>query len=296
MDPLAVARLAPLMAETEGRSDLAIGLIDGPVASAHPGLADARLHHADGAHCAGTASLGTASLGTASPGTASLACRHGTFVAGMLVARRDSDTAGLCPGCTLLVRPIFHDAAATRGHLPSATPEALAQAILDCVRAGARLINLSAALHRPALGDAPVLRQALDHAAAQGIIVVAAAGNLAMLGGSAITAHPWVIPVVACDQAGQPLAQGTLGGAIGRQGLTAPGDRIAGLDAAGGTMQLSGTSAAAPFVTGAIALLWSAFPDASAARVRGAVAGRAPRRSVVPPLLDGAAALRALRP
>ena len=216
-------------------------------------------------------------------------------MAGILAAGRNSDTPGLCPGCTLLVRPIFNDASPLSGALPSATPEELARAMLDCAQAGARLINLSAALHRPALSDVPVLRQALDHAARQGIIVVAAAGNQAILGGSAITAHPWVIPVVACDQAGRPLAQGTLGGAIGRQGLAAPGDRIAGLDAAGGTMRLSGTSAAAPFVTGAIALLWSAYPRASAARVRSAVAGRRPRRSVVPPLLDGAAALQALR-
>lgn len=280
MDPLAVARLAALMAETEGRSDLAIGLIDGPVASAHPALVGATLRHAAEADCNGTESL---------------ACRHGTFVAGILAASRTSDTPGLCPACTLLVRPIFTDSSVPSGALPSATPDELARAILDCARSGARLINLSAALPRADLGYAPALRQALDHTARQGIIVVAAAGNQAMLAGSAITAHPWVIPVVACDQAGHPLAHGTLGGAIGRQGLAAPGDRIAGLDAAGGTMRLSGTSAAAPFVTGTIALLWSVHPDASAARLRGAVAGRGPRRSVVPPLLDGAAALRALR-
>lgn len=280
MDPLAVARLAPLMAETEGRPDLAIGLIDGPVASAHPALGGATVRHAAGAPC---------------DRGASLACRHGTFVAGILAASRTSDTPGLCPGCTLLVRPIFNDASAPSGALPSATPEELARAILDCARAGARLINLSAALQRPDLATTPALRQALDHAARQGIIVVAAAGNQAMLGGSAITAHPWVIPVVACDQAGHKLAQGTLGGAIGRQGLAAPGHRIAGLDAAGGTMRLSGTSAAAPFVTGTIALLWSVHPEASAARLRGAMAGSRPRRSVVPPLLDAAAALRALR-
>jgi subtilisin family serine protease len=49
-----------------------------------------------------------------------------------------------------------------------------------------------------------------------------------------------------------------------------------------------GTSAAAPFVTGTIALLWSAFPGASAAAVKLAVTQpRGTRRvSVVPPLLN----------
>ena len=49
-----------------------------------------------------------------------------------------------------------------------------------------------------------------------------------------------------------------------------------------------GTSAAAPMVTGTIALLWALFPDASAAEIRWAVTAARPsdRRRVVPPLLD----------
>jgi len=38
------------------------------------------------------------------------ACSHGTLVAGVLSARRDSLHPGICPGCTLVVRPIFSDA------------------------------------------------------------------------------------------------------------------------------------------------------------------------------------------
>ena len=57
----------------------------------------------------------------------------------------------------------------------------------------------------------------------------------------------------------------------------------------GKPLTLGGTSAAAPFVTGAIALLWSEFPAASAAEVKFArdPGVRCPRRTtVVPPLLD----------
>jgi subtilisin family serine protease len=50
----------------------------------------------------------------------------------------------------------------------------------------------------------------------------------------------------------------------------------------------AGTSIAAPFVTGAAALLWSAFPAATAVQVKHALLASAPgrRRTLAPPLLD----------
>jgi hypothetical protein len=32
---------------------------------------------------------------------------HGTFVTGMLFARRNSVAPAICPNCTLILRPIF---------------------------------------------------------------------------------------------------------------------------------------------------------------------------------------------
>ena len=107
------------------------------------------------------------------------------------------------------------------------------------------------------------------------MIVVAAAGNQGTLGRSAITRHPWVIPVVACDGRGRPMADSNLGGSIGRRGLSAPGDAITSLGADGESLTLGGTSVAAPFVTGATALLWSVFPSASAAEIQWASRGAA---------------------
>jgi len=175
--------------------------------------------------------------------------------------------------------------------MPSATPNELAAAIIECIDAGVRVINLSLALAQPSTNGELSLAEALSRAVRSGVIVVAAAGNQGTMGSSTITQHPWVIPVVACDMRGRPTNESNLGSSIGRRGLSAPGEGITSLGAAGQSLTLGGTSVAAPFVTGAIALLWSAFPSATAAQIKFAIAASTSRRaSVVPPLLDAAAA------
>jgi len=126
--------------------------------------------------------------------------------------------------------------------------------------------------------------------------VVVAAGNQGIVGSSVITRHPWVIPVIACDSSGRPVNQTNLGSSIGRRGLGAPGDNVTSLGAEGNSIAFGGTSAAAPFVTGSIALLWSEFTVATAAEVKLAMTqAYAPRRAtVVPPLLDAWAAYQTL--
>ncbi|HEX6737309.1 MAG TPA: S8 family serine peptidase, partial [Vicinamibacteria bacterium] len=222
---------------------------------------------------------------------------HGTFVAGILSARRGAMAPAICPGCTLLSRPLFRDGGPRGYGAPSATPRALAEAVRDCIDAGARVVNISAAVAGTAIQAEPVLQGALDGAARRDVIVVAAAGNRRSVGGTVVTSHPWVIPVMGYDGRGRPLGHTNLGGAIGRRGLGGPGDRVLSLGADGGPLTMSGSSAAAPFVTGAIALLWSEAPRASATQVKLAVTGAStPRRAtVVPPLLDAWAAYRAMK-
>jgi subtilisin family serine protease len=172
--------------------------------------------------------------------------------------------------------------------LPSATPGELAKAIVECIEGGARVLNLSAAFAQPSSRGERELEEALDYAAQLGIIVVAAAGNQGTIGSSGITRHPWVIPVAACDLRGRPVGQTNLGSSVGRRGLLAPGEGVTSLSAEGAPRTLGGTSVAAPFVTGTIALLWLMFPRASAAEVKHAVTSAYGRRriTVVPPLLD----------
>jgi subtilisin family serine protease len=258
--------------------------MDGPVAVNHPDLAAESVR--------GIA--GEPSAGCAHPGSA--ACTHGTFTAGVLSAKRGSQAPAICPGCALLVRPIFKEGAAENGTMPSATPAGLAKAIVECIEAGARVLNLSAAFARPSLGGERELEEALDYAARLGVVVVAAAGNQGTLGSSVITRHPWVIPVAACDLRSRPVGQSNLGSSVGRRGLMAPGEGVTSLGAEGTPLSLGGTSVAAPFVTGTIALLWSIFPRASAAEVKHAVTmgahGR--RTTVVPPLLDAGASYQTM--
>ncbi|MEN3330093.1 MAG: hypothetical protein V7638_4900 [Acidobacteriota bacterium] len=284
LDPLDLVKLAPLMRIASGRTTTRVALIDGPVATTHPELSGTKIIELSG-KIGGTCQRAT-----------SLACMHGTFVAGILSAKRGSGAPAICPDCTLIVRPIFPETTSANGQMPSATPEELASAIIECIDAGAHVINLSAALANPSAKGERRLEEALSYCARRSVIVVAAAGNQAAVGSSAITQHPWVIPVIASDRRGRPISYSNLGSSIGRQGLSAPGERITSLAINGPAPAFGGTSAAAPFVTGAIALLLSVFPSVTAAAVKLAIttAAGARRTTVVPPLLNAWAAYQAL--
>ena len=283
INPLKQVMLPQLMAISDGSEEVVIGLIDGPVDAGHPGLGGARLRQL------ASAPNYPCSL------VSSSACRHGTFVAGMLCASRQFLPSAIAPGCTLLIRPIFNARGNDAGGIPNAEPEALARAIADCVRAGAAVLNLSISLADASRNAENAVSQALNYAASAGVLVVAAAGNDGAIYSSAITHHPWVVPVTACGRMGIPLGTSNLSPSLGRRGLLAPGDRITSLCPNGQTMALSGTSFAVPFVTGSIALLWSAFPGASAAEVRTAVALPTVRRAaIVPPMLNASAAYQKL--
>jgi subtilisin family serine protease len=134
-DAVALVTLDALIKLSAGRPEIAIGLIDGPVMPDHPDLATAQIH-----------SIGGTGDGTCHLGAS---CAHGTFVAGILAARRGSAAPAICPGCTLLLWRIFAESGHGTVRLPSATPDALAAAVIECVDAGARFINIGAALAQP---------------------------------------------------------------------------------------------------------------------------------------------------
>ena len=276
MNPLDLVKLTALMEIASGRAETIIGLIDGPVAKNHPDLLGDKIRDVLGkgnSQCTQTNGL---------------ACSHGTFVAGILCGKRGSIAPAICPNCTLLVRPIFAETTVDSLQMPSTTPEEVARGIFECIEAGAKVLNLSVAFVQPSSQGQQELEEVLDYAAKQGVITVAAAGNQGTLGSSAITRHPGVIPVVACDLQGLPMSQSNFGSSIGRRGLSAPGENITSLGVEGNPLTLGGTSAAAPFVTGTTALLWSEFPPASVAEIKLAItqAYKPKRVKLIPPLLN----------
>jgi subtilisin family serine protease len=214
----------------------------------------------------------------------------------MLAGKRGSDAPSVCPGCTLLVRPLFSEQTETNGNAPAVHADLLASAIVEAVDAGANVINLSAALGQSSGRAERRLRAALDYAGRHGAVTVAATGNSGTVGGSVIVSHPWVIPVAACDLQGRPVASSNFGASTGRNGLLAPGVQIRSLASGGSSVAFSGTSVSAPFVTGTVALLLSEFPDASPSQVKLALtqpaAGR--RLTIVPQLLNAHAAFNVL--
>jgi subtilisin family serine protease len=282
-NPLDVVRLTPLMDLSSGRPEIMIGLVDGPVDKTHPDLVQERIRELPG------------TPGGRCVDASSAACSHGTFVAGMFSAKRGGAAAAICPDCTLVVRPIFPEQSSGEVLMPSATPDELAFAIVDCVKAGVRVLNLSSALTQPSIRGERKLEDALAYAMQSRVIVVAAAGNQGSIGSSAITRHPAVLTVTACETQGRPLSYSNLGHSIGRRGLSAPAHAIAGLAPRGKVVMSSGTSTAAPFVAGAVALVWSLLPGAYASQIKLAITKAHARRraSVVPPLLDAWATYRA---
>jgi subtilisin family serine protease len=268
------------MQVTSGSPQVKVGLIDGPIAN-----------HEDFSHAnmvPGGGGMGRAGCQRSD----SAACLHGTFVASILFASRDSPVCGISPDCALLLCPIFQEAGFGDHSPPSASPSDLAAAIVECVDWDARILNLSVGISQPSMRQEREIEASLRYAASKNVLVVVAAGNQGTIGSSAITRHPSVISVAACDARGVPLGLSNLASSIGRQGLLAPGTDVSGFDPLGATVLSGGTSIAAPFVTGAIALMWSAAPNASAASVRLAIRSRAvgERASIVPPLLDAWAA------
>jgi membrane-anchored mycosin MYCP len=246
---------------------------------------------------------------------------HGTAVAGIVAAAPGADdgVSGVAPGARILAVRADSAWSSAAGAAEAGDEATLARAVrAAAARPGVGVLTLAVAACRPAAalvgGTDPALgalRAALHDAAARGIVVVAAAGNVGPACPAndpaqvrervtTVPAPGWfdddVLTVGALDAAGHPDPASLAGPWVD---LAAPGDVPAALDARSGGLTadltlpgsapgpVTGTSFAAARVAGAAALLRARFPTlpageivarlvGTAAPVPGAGAGRDP--------------------
>ncbi len=236
---------------------------------------------------------------------------HGTLVAGIIGAAPDPTTGfvGVAPDARILsirqssatVSTVAPDGSRTSS---GGNVDTLAESILHAARLGADVINISEAACVPA-DVAPSalagLRAAVRFAVDNDAVVVAAAGNA---GSGSCTQGPsgestgqvvapaWfgddVLSVGYTRRDGLPAPQSLRGPWVS---LSAPGSEIVSLDPAGtgvvdtvvpigstAPIGVEGTSFAAPYVSGVVALVRARYPGLDARQVMARVVSSATRR------------------
>lgn len=236
---LAKLRLPEAHALSVG-ADVTVAVIDSGVDAAHPELAGAvagsfdALNSKDGPHA------------------------HGTGIAGVIAAH--ARLLGTAPSARLLAIRAF----GAQGSSAEGTSFTVLRSLDYAVANDARVINMSFAGPRDA-----AMERGLAAAAAKGVVLVAAAGNA---GAKSPPLYPAadrnVIAVTATDQSDKLFPAANRGSHIA---VAAPGVDILSAAPEGRYQMSSGTSLAAAYVSGLVALMISRKPDISVADVRGAL-------------------------
>ncbi|MEV4941819.1 type VII secretion-associated serine protease mycosin [Streptomyces zaomyceticus] len=199
--------------------------------------------------------------------------RHGTAMAGIIAGHGHGPDGGdgvlgIAPDARILpVRVILEGADKSRDKARKTRGTALAEGIRWAADHGADVINMSLgddskSAHPDAGEDA-----AVQYALSKGVSVVASAGNGGEKGDhiSYPAAYPGVIAVTAVDRYGTHASFSTR---RWYATVSAPGVDIAIADPDRRYYEGWGTSAAAAFASGAVALVRSAHPDLTPAQVK----------------------------
>jgi subtilisin family serine protease len=178
---------------------------------------------------------------------------HGTHVAGILAATGNNGLgiAGVAWDAEILPVKIMDE--------KGGTDFAALAGIKYAVEMGAKVLNLS--FSRPSESSNPLFDLAIEYARKKGAVVVVAAGN--DRGKVGLPANsPGAIAVSATEQTASGYEQLASFSNSGPEiTLSAPGADILSTIPNRSYKIMSGTSMAAPFVSGAAALLWAAHPD-----------------------------------
>lgn len=230
--------LSQLKLNSQGSPEICIAVLDGLVDTTHSCFEGANLTR-----------LSTVVTGESSV-TGNMSS-HGTHVASIIFGQSGSIVEGMAPDCKGLIVPVFADDRLKASQLD------LARGIEQAVEAGANIINISGG-QLTDFGEAEGwLENAVNLCKNNNVLIVSAAGNDGCDCLHVPAAMPTVLAVGAMDALGKPLDFSNWGEVYQSQGLLAPGDNILGAKPGGGTQLMSGTSFAAPIVSGVAALLLS---------------------------------------
>lgn len=227
-----------LWAKSLGDSQICVAILDGPVDLAHSCFQGADLK------CLPSLVKEDAQI----DGSMSA---HGTHVASIIFGQPGSPVEGIAPQCKGIIVPVFAD------DRRRATQLDLARGIEQAINAGANVINISGGQLTEYGESDGWLQNAVRLCQENNVLLVAAAGNNGCNCLHVPAALPSVLAVGAMNANGKPLDFSNWGETYQTQGILAPGENIAGAKVGGGTQRLSGTSFAAPIVSGVAAMLLS---------------------------------------
>ena len=173
---------------------------------------------------------------------------HGTAVASIIVGSENAGLEGICPQAVLV--PFVYCAEDYLGRTVNADAITIGEMIYEAVDTfDCDIINISAASAK----DDKYLREAVEYAIEQGVIVIACAGNTNLTTPENVY-YPGVYEDVICVGAvngGGVVSDFSQRGAY--LDFTAPGEEIPVADMDGEAVYVTGTSFATAYVTGLVA-------------------------------------------
>ncbi len=170
---------------------------------------------------------------------------HANAVAS-IIAGTGVDSKGIAPDATILSVKVM----SSEGVGDVFT---LAKGIVEAADRGARIINMCLGSY----GDSFILQDAVSYAQSKGAVLVAATGNEAVEGVTYPARYDGVVAVSAVDANGQHAYFANRGEEVT---ISAPGVGVTAAWSERDYIGFSGTSAAVPFISGAIAALLSENP------------------------------------
>lgn len=199
--------------------------------------------------------------------------KHGTAMAGIIAGHghgddNDDGVLGIAPQAKILpIRVILEDGDSARRKARNTRGNALAEGIRWAADQGADVINLSLGDDSKSAHPEPAEDEAVQYALKKGAVVVASAGNGGEKGDhiSYPAAYPGVIAATAVDKYGTRASFSTR---RWYATVSAPGVDVVIAAPDHRYYEGWGTSAAAAFVSGAVALIKAAHPGLTPAQIK----------------------------